>query len=111
MVKTYAWIPNDIESDRRKRLLGWDLNKYGIPVSEKINQEAVEWLQKSIDTSEANVHQCLYWLSNYYCNGIGVPEDIQKGISLLKQAKDEAEKSQDFITKEKIEKTLKQLEE
>jgi hypothetical protein len=68
-------------------------------------------LQKSIDTSEANVHQCLYWLSNYYCNGIGVPEDIQKGISLLKQAKDEAEKSQDFITKEKIEKTLKQLEE
>ena len=110
MVKTYAWIPNDIESDRRKRLLGWNLNEIGIPVSDQINQEAIKWLEKSIDTRETNIQQCLYWLSNYYCNGIGIPVDMQKGISLLKQAKDEAEKSQDFITKEKIEKTLKQAE-
>ena len=113
IAKTYAWIPNDIESDRRKRLMGWQITENGAlkgaPASNDINREAINWLQKSIDMQVPNFHQSLYWLSFYYYYGLGTNEDTTKAITLLKQAKDEAEKSQDFVFKEKIEMTLKQL--
>ncbi|MBR2290866.1 MAG: protein kinase [Prevotella sp.] len=113
VAKTYAWIPNDIESDRRKRLMGWEITEEGAlkgaPVADAINRDAINWLQKSIDMQVPNFHQSLYWLSFYYYYGLGTNEDTKKTISLLEQAKNEAEKSQDFVFKEKIEKTLEQL--
>ena len=114
VAKTYAWIPNDTESDRRKRLMGWAITDdgalKGAPASNEINREAITWLQKAIDMQVPNYHQCLYWLAFYYYYGLGTKEDTQKTISMLRQAKDEAEKSQDFVFKEKIEKTLDQLD-
>ena len=113
VAKTYAWIPNDSESDRRKRLLGWSIiedgAQKGAPASEDINREAIVWLQKSIDQQVPNFHQSLYWLAFYYYYGLGTQEDTAKTLQLLEQAKAEAEKSQDFVFKEKIEKTLDQL--
>ena len=113
MVKTYAWIPNDSESDRRKRLMGWKITEdgplKGAPASEEINHEAIYWLKKSIDLKVNNFHQSLYWLAFYYYFGLGTDEDTAKTKQLLEQAKEEAEKSQDFVFKNKIEKTLNQL--
>lgn len=115
MAKTYARIPNDTESDRRKRLLGWviveeDGPRKGSPASEEINREAINWLEKAIQVKVPNFHQCLYWLSSYYYLGIATKEDITKSKQLLQQAKEEAEKSQDFVYKEKIEKTLELMD-
>ena len=114
VAKTYAWIPNDIESDRRKRLMGWKIIEdgalKGAPASDEINREAINWLQRSIDMQVPNFHQSLYWLAFYYYFGLATNEDTAKAKQLLEQAKDEAEKSQDFIFKEKIEKTLEQLD-
>lgn len=114
VAKTYAWIPNDTESDRRKRLMGWSITDEGAltgaPSSADINREAITWLQKAVDMQVPNYHQCLYWLSFYYYYGLGTKEDVQKTIALLRQAKDEAERSQDYVFKEKIEKTLDQLD-
>jgi TPR repeat protein len=116
VAKTYAWIPNDSESDRRKRLLGWSIIEKedsplkGAPASEDINREAISWLQKSIDQQVPNFHQSLYWLAFYYFYGIGTNEDFAKAKQMLEQAKIEAEKNQDFVFKGKIEKTLEQLD-
>ena len=115
VAKTYARIPNDIESDRRKRLLGWtiveeDGPRKGSPASEEINREAIVWLEKAIQAQVPNYHQCLYWLSSYYYLGIATQENTAKSKQLLKQAKDEAEKNQDFVYKEKIEKTLELMD-
>ena len=113
MAKTYAWIPNDSESDRRKRLLGWSITEEGAlkgaPASDEINREAINWLQKSIDQQVPDYHQSLYWLAFYYYFGLGTNEDTAKAKQLLELAKTEAEKNQDFVFKEKIEKTLDQL--
>ena len=113
VAKTYAWIPNDIESDRRKRLMGWNISEddalKGAPVSEEINREAINWLQKSIDMQVPNYHQALYWLAFYYYFGLATDEDAAKAKQMLVQAKEEAEKNQDFVFKDKIEKTLNQL--
>lgn len=116
VAKTYAWIPNDSESDRRKRLLGWSIIEKedsplkGAPASEDINREAISWLQKSIDQQVPNFHQSLYWLAFYYFYGLGTNEDFAKAKQMLEQAKIEAEKNQDFVFKGKIEKTLEQLD-
>lgn len=113
VAKTYAWIPNDSESDRRKRLLGWLITEDGVlkgaPASDEINREAINWLQKSIDQQVPNFHQSLYWLSFYYYYGLGTAENTAKAKQLLELAETEAEKNQDFVFKEKIEKTLDQL--
>ena len=113
VAKTYAWIPNDTESDRRKHLMGWSITNegalMGAPASDDINREAITWLQKAVDMQVPNYHQCLYWLSFYYYYGLGTKEDVQKTIALLRQANDEAVRSQDYVFKEKIEKTLEQL--
>ena len=111
---TYAMIQNDTESDRRKRLLGWQTiekgEKKGTPVSEEINREAISWLEKAIDVKVDNYHQCLYWLTFYYYLGVGTEEDNEKAWDLLMQAKDEAGRKQDFVYKEKIEKTINGFE-
>lgn len=113
VAKTYAWIPNDIESDRRKRLMGWEIIAdgalKGAPASEEINREAINWLQKSIDIQVPNYQQAIYWLAFYYYFGLATKEDIAKAIEMLELAKVESEKNQDLIFKEKIEKTLNQL--
>ena len=115
VAKTYARIPNDIESDRRKRLLGWaiveeDGPRKGSPASDEINREAISWLEKAIQAQVPNYHQCLYWLSSYYYLGIATKEDTAKSKQLLELAKDEAERNQDFVYKEKIEKTLELMD-
>lgn len=113
VAKTYAWIPNDPVLDRRKRLLGWTINEKnplkGSPASKEINREAINWLEKTIDLELPNYHQSLYWLAFYYYFGLGTSEDINKAKQLLERAKEQADNNQDFEFKEKIEKTLNQL--
>ena len=113
MAYTYAKIPNDTESDRRKRLLGLAFingPRGGEPVSDEVNRKAIEWLEKAISSQVPNYHRCLYWLASYYYKGVGTKEDISKTKNLLLQAKEEADKNQDFVYQDKIEKTLKELQ-
>lgn len=114
VAKTYAWIPNDTESDRRKRLMGWGIIDEGplkgAPVSDDINKEAIIWLQKSINIQAPNYYQCKYWLAFYYYYELATKEDVAKAKHLLIEAKTEAEKNQDFVFKVKIEKTLDQMD-
>ena len=108
MAYTYAWIPNDTESDRRKRLLGLEINSNGIPSTE-INQVAIQWLEKSIAVSDSADYKSLYWLSFYYLNSIVVNQDFAKASQLLQAASRQAEQSQDFVFKGKIDETIKQI--
>lgn len=116
VAKTYAWIPTDRESVRRKRLMGWELTendktgKNGLPVNNEFNQDAINWLQKSIDYQVPNYHKSLYWLGFYYYYGIATDKDIEKAKLLFHQASEEAGKNQDVEFKDKADKTLKQLE-
>ena len=108
MAYTYAWIPNDTESDRRKRLLGLEINSNGIPSTE-INQVAIQWLEKSIAVSDSADYKSLYWLSFYYLNSIVVNQDFAKASQLLQAASRQAEQNQDFVFKGKIDETIKQI--
>ena len=108
MAYTYAWIPNDTESDRRKRLLGLEINSNGIPTTE-INEVAIQWLEKSINVSDSADYKSLYWLSFYYLNSIVVNQDFAKASQLLQTASRQAEQSQDFVFKGKIDETIKQI--
>lgn len=109
MAYTYAWIPSDSESDRRKRLLGWQIDDNGIPVSEDIKKSSIEWLEKSITETDSTDYQSLYWLSFYYLNGIGVNQDFMKAIQLLQTASRQAGKSQDSEFKNKIDEYIKDI--
>lgn len=109
MAYTYAWIPNDTESDRRKRMLGIEVNSNGIPSTE-INKAAIQWLEKSISVSDSADYKSLYWLSFYYLNAMVVKQDFTKANLLLKTASRQAEDSQDYVFKEKIDNTIKQVE-
>ncbi len=110
---TYAWIPNDTESDRRKRLLGWKIIEEGPlkgqPIAAENNQEAINWLQKSITITDSADYRSMYWLAFYYLNGLNVGQDMGKASSLLRKAREMAIIDQDNIFKEKIDNTLKQL--
>ena len=108
MAYTYAWIPNDTESDRRKRLLGLEINSNGIP-SKEINEAAIQWLEKSIAVSDSADYKSLYWLSFYYLNSIVVNQDFAKASQLLQTASRQAEQSQDFVFKGKIDETIRQI--
>ena len=113
MAYTYAWIPNDTESDRRKRLLGWDIvsegDLQGQSVSRENNQEAVKWLEQSISVTDSADYKSLYWLSFYYLKGLVVDQDLQKASRLLERSCQEADRENDFVFKNKVEKTLHQL--
>lgn len=106
---TYAWIPSDTEADRRKRLLGWKINEAGLPISSELNKQAVIWLEKAISTSDSTDYKTLYWLSFYYINEIVVKRDFEKARQMLIRAGKEAEDSQDFVFKNKIDNTITQL--
>ena len=108
MAYTYAWIPTDTESDRRKRLLGFQINSNGIPSSD-INEVAIQWLEKSISVTDSADYKSLYWLSFYYLNAITVSQDFTKARQLLQTASRQAEQSQDFVFKRKIDETIKQI--
>ena len=108
MAYTYAWIPNDTESDRRKRLLGLEINSNGIPTND-INEVAILWLEKSIAVSDSADYKSLYWLSFYYLNSIVVKQDFAKAIQLLQTASRQAEQSQDIVFKVKIDETIRQI--
>jgi len=110
---TYAWIPNDTESDRRKRLLGWKIIEEGPlkgqPIAAENNQEAINWLQKSIAVTDSADYRSMYWLAFYYLNGLNVGQDMEKASSLLRKAREMANIDQNSLFKEKIENTLQQL--
>lgn len=110
VAKTYAFVPNDVESARRKRLLGWALEKEatmeGCPTSPDINREAIKCLNKAIEAKVPYYHQCLYWLAFYHANGKATAQDLNKAKELLQQARAEAEIQQDFLYKERIDRTL-----
>ena len=107
---TYAWIPNDTESDRRKRLLNWQIDDNGIPVSKEIRLSSIDWLEKSINVTDSTDYKSLYWLSFYYLNAIGVNQDFNKARQLLQTASRQAHQSQDLMFKEKIDETIRQID-
>ena len=113
VAKTYAWIPNDSLSARRKRHMGWSIDDSrelrGAPTSKEINRKAIKWLKKTIDKEIPGFYKSLYWLAFYYYFGLGTEEDVAKALELLEEAKEQAEISQDSVFKEKIEKTLNQF--
>jgi hypothetical protein len=113
MAYTFAWIPNDTESDRRKRLLGWEIvesgDLQGQPVSKEHNKEAVDWLERSISATDSADYKSLYWLSFYYLNGLVVKQDLQKANELLERAQIEAGRENDYVFKNKVDNTLNQL--
>ena len=106
---TYAPIPNDPESDRRKRLLGWSIDADGIPTSPEINQQAINWLEKAIAVSDSTDYKALYWLTYYYINGTIVKADFSKAMQLLEKASEEASRQQDQTFKQKIDDIITQL--
>lgn len=113
MAYTYAWIPNDMESDRRKHLLGWEIvedgDLQGQPVAKENNQEAVRWLDNSISATDSADYKSLYWLSFYYLNGLTVKQDLQKAFQLLERAQTESARENDYVFKNKVDNTLNQL--
>ena len=110
MAYTYAWIPNDTESDRRKRLLNWQIDANGIPVSKEIRISSIEWLEKSINVTDSTDYKSLYWLSFYFLNAISVNQDFDKAHQLLQTARRQADQSQDLEFKGKIDDIIKQIE-
>ena len=110
MAYTYAPIPNDQESDRRKRLLGWSINADGIPTSPEINRQSINWQERAIATSDSTDYKALYWLSYFYLNGTIVKADYSKAMQLLVKASEEAGRQQDITFKEqKIDDIITQL--
>lgn len=110
VARTYAFVPNDVESARRKSLMGWAMESEaaleGCPTSPDVTREAINRLNKAISSKIPNYYQCLYWLAFYHANGKGTAKDLNKAKELLQEAQTEAEKQQDFIFKERIDKTL-----
>lgn len=106
---TYAPIPNDQESDRRKRLLGWNIDADGLPTSPEINQQSINWLEKAITGSDSTDYKALYWLTYYYINGAIVETDFGKAMQLLEKASDEAGRQQDVTFKKNIDDIISQI--
>jgi TPR repeat protein len=106
---TYAPIPNDQESDRRKRLLGWKIDADGIPTSPEINQQSINWLEKAIAGSDSTDYKALYWLTYFYINGTIVKTDFGKAMQLLVKASDEAGRQEDEMFKHNIDDIITQL--
>jgi len=109
MAYTYAPIPNDQESDRRKRLLGWSINADGIPTSPEINKQSFNWLERAIAASDSTDYQALYWLTYFYATGTTVKTDYSKAMQLLIKASEEAERQQDLTFKQKTDDMITQL--
>jgi hypothetical protein len=109
MAYNYAPIPNDQESDRRKRRLGWSINADGIPTSPEINQQSINWLEKAIAVSDSTDYQALYWLTYFYASGTIVKTDYAKAMQLLVKASEEAGRQQDVTFKQKIDDMITQL--
>ena len=55
-------------------------------------------------------YQALYWRSFYYINEILGKSDFEKASQLLRKSSLEANKSQDYVFKNKIDDTIHQLE-
>ena len=109
---TYAWIPKDLESNRRKKALNWTIDEStGRLASDDLNKEAVRWLNKSIEITEGADYKSLYWLSFYYYYGWGVTEDLNQVKQLLQQSRDKAEKCGDFEFMSKVQDTINNLNE
>ena len=106
---TYAPIPYDQESDRRKRLLGWKIDADGIPTSPEINQQSINWLEKAITGSDSTDYKALYWLTYFYINGTIVKTDYGKAMQLLEKASDEAGRQQDETFKHNIDDIITQI--
>ena len=106
---TYAPIPNDQESDRRKRMLGWNIDADGIPTSPEINQQSINWLEKAIAGSDSTDYKALYWLTYYYINGAIVQTDFGKAMQLLMKASEEAGRQEDMTFKNNIDDIITQI--
>ncbi len=106
---TYAWIPKDGESVRRKTLLGWKLDNIGLPDATEINQEAINALTKSIEVTDSADYKSMYWLASYYIIGQNVSRDMNKALSLLRKAQEIAAIKQDIDFKQKIDNSLEKL--
>jgi hypothetical protein len=103
---TYAAIPTDEESVRRKKLMEWSINEDGFLKDQALNKEAIRWLNKSIEVSDSTDYKSLYWLSVYHYYGVSVKEDTKLFLKLLNKAMMEAQKNNDPVFTDKINKTL-----
>ena len=109
---TYAWIPKDLESNRRKKALNWTIDEStGRLASDDLNKEAVRWLNKSIEVTEGKDYKSLYWLSFYYYYGWGVTENLGEVKQLLQQSLDNAKACGDIEFMSKVQDTINNLNE
>jgi hypothetical protein len=107
LVTTYAWIPNEIESNRRKAVLGIEMDSQTKqPMSVDVNRNAFEWLNKAITLSDSSDYKCMYWQSFYYLNGLYVNSDMNIAKRLLYKSKDEAVRAGDNEFLDKINETI-----
>jgi TPR repeat protein len=84
----------------------WSINEDGFLKDQALNKEAIRWLNKSIEVSDSTDYKSLYWLSVYHYYGVSVKEDTKLFLKLLNKAMMEAQKNNDPVFTDKINKTL-----
>ena len=102
MAYTYAPIPSDMESSRRKSMMGWSLSDDGLLMEYEQKVESIYWTNKFIDASDSTDYNSLSWIAYYYYFGkeekvedeIAVNEE--KAIYLWKKSKELAMQANDI---------------
>ena len=102
MAYTYAPIPSDQESARRKTMMGWNLRNDGLLSEYEQKQECIYWTNKAIEASDSTDYNSLSWIAYYYYFGKEekVEADIETGeakaVYLWKKAKELAIQANDI---------------
>ena len=102
MAYTYAPIPSDKESNRRKTVMGWNLSENGLLSEYEQKMESIYWTNKSIELSDSTDYNSLSWIAYYYYFGkeekveeiINVSET--KAVYLWKKSKELAMQANDI---------------
>lgn len=93
---TYAWAPLDSTSLSRKEIMGLRLDEIGLLQSIDKNEEAVNWLRKTINSTDSTHYKAMYWLGFYYLNGRIVAENKDMAIRLFEKSRECAYKKGDM---------------
>lgn len=106
---TYVWAPADKISSERKKVLGLDVNEFGLLKSETKNGETVEWLEKTIQQDSTHF-MAMYYLGFYYLHGFAVAQNSERAKELFAESKLHASNAQNSEYVSKIESTLSEIE-
>lgn len=106
---TYAWAPLDSASLSRKEILGLKLDEIGLLQSIDKNEEAVNWLRKTINATDSTHYKAMYWLGFYYLNGRIVAENKNMAIRLFEKSRECAYKKGDMKHVKMIDPLLKEI--